>query len=454
MTAPTDNKSDPPSRRERFRTAIAKFIDDRREAKLKGREDDAVAAAKYEYETWLASAAHRVSQIQAVTHVLKATHPDARGSSLYIPPTTLPPRDEIGSHSLGEDFTEDVVGNAAALDVFKFLQTEVDGRTLLEWVKQQDADLEAALNPDPDIARSRMQAFGGLVRSGAPTSHALAKQVFWLAEGAPDQNPNFHLLQPLFSSALAQYVHDDIQAARFGEENKARRQAKRSEKPHDGVYQDYCGLAVRKMGGTKPQNISQKTSERGGTNYLLASLPPPEWSRVRAVSLLNIESSTARFRHFGHVRFLVRALARLILSDPEKTLETRQKREEIEKALGAQLPLFAATIRDQRPPGWTRDAACELPQCERLWLDPDRVTLDPRPLGQGGEEDREFEQAYHWGDWPDEVASIFANWLNEQLRRAGAAALGDSEYRHWARQAIVEAAWPVPIQRRAKEMPA
>jgi CRISPR-associated protein Csy1 len=68
-----------------FRAAIADFIDTRREAKLKGKdEDDADTASKYDYATWLTDAARRVSQIQAVTHVLKATHPDARGSSLHI----------------------------------------------------------------------------------------------------------------------------------------------------------------------------------------------------------------------------------------------------------------------------------------------------------------------------------------------------------------------------------
>ena len=53
-----------------FRAAIAGFIDARREAKLKGNEGDAAAAAaaKYSYDAWLADAVRRVSQIQAVTH--------------------------------------------------------------------------------------------------------------------------------------------------------------------------------------------------------------------------------------------------------------------------------------------------------------------------------------------------------------------------------------------------
>src|SRR5690606_40777565 len=129
----------------RFREAISGFIEERRSAKEQDRNYD---PAKYEYRAWLADAARRVGQIQVVTHVLKATHPDARGSSLHVPPSNLPPHPDIGSHVLDGGFAEDVVGNAAALDVFKFLRTEVEGRRLLDWMRAGDADLKSALSDD------------------------------------------------------------------------------------------------------------------------------------------------------------------------------------------------------------------------------------------------------------------------------------------------------------------
>src|SRR6185312_1691722 len=96
-----------------FRAAIAGFIDARRNAKLKGDDGDADAGSKYDFAGWIADAARRIGQIQAVTHVLKATHPDARGTSLHVTPSSLPHRAEIGSHLLGGDYAGDVVGNAA-----------------------------------------------------------------------------------------------------------------------------------------------------------------------------------------------------------------------------------------------------------------------------------------------------------------------------------------------------
>jgi len=430
-----------------FRSAIAAFIAGRKEAKLKGGEEDAESPSKFDYATWLADAARRVGQIQAVTHVLKATHPDARGSSLHVVPATLPAHPEVGSHLLGEGFAEDVVGNAAALDVFKFLKVEVEGRRLLAWMQADDADLRQALHDDEATAAAWMAAFRGLVRHGAAaSSHTAAKQVYWLAGDDPMADEAYHLLQPLFSSSLAQAVHDEIQEARFGEANTAARKARREKQPWPEGYRDYPQLAVRKLGGTKPQNISQLNSERGGTNYLLASLPP-RWESSRIPQLLQLDSAMERLTWVPEVRELSQKLAAFLLSDPPANDATRRRREALEQALGLQLSLFASLIHASLAPGWSRQAECRLPLCEQLWLDPERLELPHRPEREA--EDEAFRLAYHLGDWPDQVAGRFANWLNGRLLQAGVTALGDAEYRHWARQALVEAAWPVPMQRRA-----
>ena len=109
--------------------------------------------------------------------------------------------------------------------------------------------------------------------------------------------------------------------------------------------------------------------------------------------------------------------------------------------------MFAASVRAGLEPGWTRDPACRLPRCEQLWLDADRVELPVRE--DNAEADQAFIDDYHRGDWRDEVAGRFANWINARLRDAGLPAVGDAEYRHWAKQAVIEAQWPVPMQARA-----
>ncbi|WP_341646392.1 type I-F CRISPR-associated protein Csy1 [Thauera sp. SDU_THAU2] len=445
--------TEPPERNLRaqaFRQTITTFITDRRDAKLKGLSNEATAqiAAKYDYQEWLADAARRITQIQAVTHVLKATHPDARGTNLHITPDNLPRHEEIGTHLLGNDYIDDIVGNAAALDVYKFLKLEVDGHRLLDWFQADDADLLRALHEDEATARQWADAFKGLIRPpGAPASHSLAKQIYWCVSGEPADNNGFHLLQPLFSSSLAHAVHQEINDARFGETNKAARQARREKKAHDISYRDYRNLATRKLGGTKPQNVSQLNSERGGLNYLLASLPP-RWDQDRPRQFLFIESALARFRRFEGVTELLDALLALLKDNPAPTMHTRIKRERIERALGQSLAAFGLASRQLFQPGWTRDVDCRLPLCEQLWLDPERAELPLREEAECKTEDEEFNAALEWKDWPDEIAHRFGNWLNTILLQHDLP-VGDAEHAHWARQALIDAEWPAPMQRRA-----
>lgn len=454
VTQPTD-------RRKAFRAAIADFIEARREAKLKDKNDDADAASKYDYATWLADAARRVGQIQAVTHVLKATHPDARGSSLHVAPSSLPRHAEIGSHLLGEGYAEDVVGNAAALDVFKLLKLEVEGRRLLDWMQAGDADLQAALSDNPQQAQEWMHAFASLVREDPqPATHPMGKQLYWLVGEDPHDDTHYQLLQPLFASSLAHAVHAEIQDARFGEANKELRQARRESKPADGSYREYRDIAVRKLGGTKPQNISQLNSERGGVNYLLVSLPPASWKPRDGANLQKLDSifneKRGPFFWFGDVRPLVRELADFLDTDPERIQDTRDRVKKLASKLGDQLALFGAAVRGHLEPGWTRDEDCRLLDVEKLWLDPDRSELPPRKDADHPhwhEQDVAFTAAYTRGDWADAIATRLARWLNQQLRGRSdkLIALGEAEMRYFARNAILDVAWPIPLQRRATE---
>lgn len=126
----TDMQKHHPQRSAELRAVITDFLNKRLADKLDGIKGDAVEDAaggassgtnggpnnsaqkrqalhqQFQPATWLADAARRAAQIQAVTHLLKPIHPEAKGTNLYCPPATL-----------GSEFAGDVVGNAAALDV-------------------------------------------------------------------------------------------------------------------------------------------------------------------------------------------------------------------------------------------------------------------------------------------------------------------------------------------------
>jgi CRISPR-associated protein Csy1 len=156
-----------PDRQTAFRTAIEGFLQERLAGRLeKLKPDDPKRdelAAQFVFATWIEDAARRVNQIQAVTHSLKAMHPDARGTNLYRPPSQLAGHPEVGSHTLNATFASDVVGNAAALDVNKFLRIEVANQLLLDAVLARDADLIDALGGKPEQAAAWVEAFAALV---------------------------------------------------------------------------------------------------------------------------------------------------------------------------------------------------------------------------------------------------------------------------------------------------
>lgn len=418
-----------------YRAAISAFLQERLQAKLdKLKPDDPQrdeVIASFAHDVWLASAAKRVEQIQAVTHSLKPIHPDARGTNLYVEPRTLPPLTELGSHALGERFMGDVVGNAAALDVYKLLKLEVNGRSLLTALLAQDADALAALHTDPAQAEKLRDAFLSLTqpRAEGRSSHTLAKQLYWLTGTDASDDAHYTLLAPLYATSLAHAVHAQVQEDRFGEANKAARQARRERKMHDGVFHDYPGLAVQNMGGTKPQNISQLNSERRGMNYLLSALPP-QWqaSAVR----LPVHATSVFDRLFiarPEVRRTVRALRVFLESEPDPNLATRERREELLDALVDELVSLAAELQQILPPGWSRDDErfADLHRSEQLWLDPLRAEQP---------DEADFAREWLQMDWPAVVGQRFANWLNAQLR--GKLPVGDAEARAWQKELLTD----------------
>lgn len=419
-------------RKQQLRAIISSFLRDRLEAKLlKLSADDPKRedlVGQYQPDAWLEDAARRVRQIQAVTHALKAGHPDARGTNLYIDPTRMLRHAGVGSHVLGTAFESDVVGNAAALDVYKFLKLEVDGRSLLDWLLADDPAAVQALSDDEVKAREWRSAFISLTtaRDEMVSSHTLAKQIYWLAGKDAADDGQYHLLAPLFPTSLVHSVHAVLHGDRFGDTNKAARAARREHREHDGFFRDYPALAVRKLGGTKPQNISQLNSERGGVNYLLGSLPP-QWDKNVPRRLWGVASVFGPvFMRYGDVRITLRGLLAFLQKDPPANVETRDRVDAYVDNLIDELVAMAGEIRLSLPKGWTADPRCALAPEEQCWLDPWRA-----------EEDIGFRGRWMFMDWPAQIGHRFGNWLNERLKTLSPY-LGDVEHRHWKKELLLD----------------
>ncbi len=393
---------------QRIKAEIARFLREERLQpkldKLKDGDDEArqKLIAEHQPVAWIADAARRVGQIQQVSHAIKFTHPSADGSSLSSAGHPQAGALELGTHSLAGERAPDVVGNAAALDVYKFLRLTVDDRSLLERAIARDPAFAEALSEDAALAAEWMAAFATLPDpKGKPASHKLAKQLYW-----PVGNGAYHLLAPLLSSPLAHAVHQRIAEDRFSETAKAAREARRAGKAHPHGYRDYPDLAIQSFGGSKPQNISQLNSERRGQNYLLASLPPI-WASTAIRPPLKTETVFARyFERRSEVRRLVEGLKKFLrrVADAKNNERIRATRHQMVADLSDQALQMAAELRELEP-GWSAGAECRLNLDEQCWLDPERRLTD-----------EEFAIHYRLGDWKDEVCLRFANWLNGRLK--------------------------------------
>jgi len=421
-----------PQRVTDLRALIADFLKKRLDDKLdkiKDTDETAIEArkrekARFDKETWLKYAAHRARQIQLVTHVLKATHPDLKidvATSIYVKPKTLASIAEVGSHVLGDDFVDDATGNAAALDIYDFLTQRYSDATILDLARASDADLSNALSEDQELASSWMTAFSVVVESPCVklTSHTLAKQLYWLTGDDSHDVANFHLLTPLYASSLTHRVYQMVQNDRFGEEAAAAREAKKKGEYSERPVREYPQLAIQKLGGTKPQNISQLNSERRGDNLLFASLPPT-WRAVDLKPLLGTNSMFPRYSRRPEVKQLVKALLAFLKSDPVNNREAKERRTELINGLIDGFLQLTAELRSL-PPGWSQAQECRLTNAEKHWLDPEGVeqalVLEGLPLS---------------ADTAERVSALFANWLNAQLRDP--LPMGDPEYLEWRNQ--------------------
>jgi CRISPR-associated protein Csy1 len=383
----------------------------------------------YKLGELISAAIKSINQIQIASHLLKPTFPDAKvrkTSNLRVSPRALPSTLEVGSHVLADEFPFDATGNGAYVkkiyELSRLLMAEFEGRTLLEWLRLDDLDICSALVSAGAEGAEKKQALISVFdnRCEQTASHSNAKQLYWLAGTNAHDEQDFHLLAPLYPTALIHRVYLQLQDDRFSEEAKAARAARKDGVHHGRPVREYPQLAIQKLGGTKPQNISQLNSERRGDNYLLASLPPV-WRSAEVRALLNVDCLFKVFGNRREVKQQVHTLRRFLMSKPAANVDTRQQVVSLVTALIDELVFFQAAILTLQA-GWSEDPACELSLAQRAWLD-----TDAEHSG-GLRMDREHAV--------DEIAGDFARWINLQLRDP--LPVGDPEFIYWRKLARAE----------------
>jgi CRISPR-associated protein Csy1 len=368
---------------------------------------------KFEPRNWLTDAAKRAGQLQFVTHTIKHIHGDAKGSNVYARSTNEKGKQGVlCSQSISYPVI-DICGNAAALDVGKLLmQVSFQDKTLVDSILSNDSEPLKPIAENEQQAQAWVAGFKQVFSSKELSSHKLAKQVYWpLSTESGDTE--YHLLSPLFASSFAQEVYDTRRKQRdiqFSKDDSVKASG----------YDIMPNLAVQTYGGTKPQNISQLNSQRGGKNFLLDNRPPVWQEQEKPpLNMKSVFDSLFPSKAYKKAKAAHRLKYYLETVYPrESNFDIRQCRAKGVDGLVDILLLMAASIHSH-PAGWSEGPECKLPLEEKLWLDPKRAEYDE---GFRNEIDKKL--------WHDVIADKFATWLNATLQ-SKTLSLGDVEHRQW-----------------------
>lgn len=406
-----------PSVSEQLRQQMETFLQERLEAKLKQAKSEAEKGKRieeYRPAVWIAAAASRVKQIQLVSHALKYSHPDAKGTNLYSAGNSEAGDSCIGTHTVQDVAKPDVVGNAAVLDVFAFLDLKVDGTPLWQRAIDKDPCLFAALPGSDAEKQTWVEAFAAIIEpKSGPTSHTLAKQIYW-----PLPDGSYHLLEPLFPTSLVQRMWEVLREDRFSESNQGAREACRNNKPYPHGYRDWPRLTIQKYGSTKPQNISQLNSQRHGEVWLLPSLPP-NWEQRQINLPLHVKNVFERLERLDVMGKQLKDFKRYLAKVQDRNnMRIRQGRARRMEDIIGEVLQYAATLREQ-PSGWSSNPDCRLPRRQCFWLDPGRA-----------HDDADFAAMRASSHWIGDVAADFGIWINAWLKKERLP-VGEDEFRTW-----------------------
>ena len=403
--------------------AIEEFFSERKAGWLKSRlkaglSDEEQAQLEQECEDkfalahWLPDAAKRAGQLSMVSHHGKFSHPSAK-TSCFVAQAERRSDGFLRTGNAEADL--DVLGNAAAMDVFKFLSlTLADGQTVLAHLEAGSTAIRAQLSIHiADFEDLRAGFLAIKATSDKTVTSSRVKQVYFPCDG------DYHLLSVLTSPGLIFEMKRRIDALRFSDDAKAAREARRKNGPSETGFDDVLNLTVIGYGGTKPQNISVLNSQNGGKAYLLPCLPPTLKRRDIRLPKRNFFGETVYPRLVAEP---LQAYHRILKMDPNN-YKIRDRRDvHIQEYIDQIIDRMWA-VRLAEDAGWSaRDTYAALPEYQKIWLEQARA--------------KEREEG---DDWLDQLIQTMARWFviayEKLLGKKQRVLLGDGELLH-VKQAI------------------
>ncbi len=339
--------------------AIQVFLLERKAAKLKSlgnKATDSQVEESFLPENWIPEAAKRAGQLSLVSHPSKFTHPSAKTSSIVFKSEFIA---DGFLRSGNVDAELDVFGNAAALDVYKFLSLRLmDGQTVLEHLENDTSIIRAQFSVVSTPFEKLRFNFLAIKRDKFPKvrTSSQVKQVYFSVDD------NYHLLSILTPSGLMFALKDHVQKMRFSDETKQAREAEKNNVCHSEGWDEIHDLVVIGFGGTKPQNISVLNNKFHGESYLLTCIPPQ--LKTRSI----VPPTTEFFKSMANASLYKEGFKAFHLSITQEgtgfSLSGRQN-----NVIHCMMEAMVGRIWQLRQfeAGWSERT--HLPQYQKIWLD-------------------------------------------------------------------------------------
>ena len=406
---------------------IDKFFQERKEKWLKAaisssmtevevKDKELEADHRFSAEYWLPNAAKRAGQISISTHPCTFSHPSARKNKNGYVSSTIANSDRANDgyfRSGNVEVEPDALGNAAALDVYKFLMLEmIDGKTLLDHIEadSQVAQKTLAINSASyqDLRVGFLAMIGG--DSENITSDKI-KQIYFPVDD------NYHQLSILTASGAVFELRKRIDEIRFSENTQLARACHNKNEMYESDYKQLVNITTIGYGGTKPQNISVLNNANGGATHALSSQPPT--LKIRNVRFPTVDFFSQTLRYY-HSKDLFLSLHKLF-SHYKNDWQIRSERDDFYQSIIDVIIEQMWSVRSVASEQFNRDSS-QLNKTQRIWL----CEVD---------QDRENDT----DDWLDKLTEDIARYIfntYEKILGKKAFMLSDSEFNHIHKQVV------------------
>jgi CRISPR-associated protein Csy1 len=416
--------------------AITTFFEERKAAWLKKnisatmsevevREKEMECEAKFALTQWLPNAANRAGQISISTHPCTFSHPSSRKNKNGYASSIIANSKRVNDGFLRSgnvSVDADALGNAAALDVYKFLTLVMeDGQTLIEHLGQ-DTDLAVSLLSLPNVDESQnhqmlKQGFLAMTTgAGESITSSKIKQVFFpITDDFTAQQTDaesYHQLSILIASGIVFDLRKRLDGMRFGDAIKIARAKKKNNQEHEG-YSEIYNLTTIGYGGTKPQNISVLNNQNGGKAHLFMSAPPQLKNRQIHFPHTDFFSQTVNYYQCKNQFYQLHKL----YSRDDNNMHIRAQRDEyyqsvIDHIIEKMWQIRSIALEQYNP------TANQLPSSQKTWL----------CENDGSKSLRDFTD-----DWLDDIVKSVATFLfygYEKILGKKAIKFSDAEHKH------------------------